>query len=195
MLIHVNSAPDIRSALKIANEYNLDIILVGAKEAWRVAVDIAAANVPVILNPTDNLPSGFEAMAATLSNAERLAAAGVTIAFYDSGIGYTHNTRSLPQLAGIAVANGLDYDTAIAAITANPAKIWGLGDKMGTLARGKRADIVVWNGDPLELASRPIAVIIDGKLSDLDNRQAALARRYKDLSRKDLPRSYMGGEP
>ena len=192
MLVEVESAPDILRLLKIKKQYGLDLILYSASEAWRVADEIAAADVPVIINPHDNLPVRFEAMAATLENAGRLQRAGVTVAFYDSGIGYTHSLFTLPQLAGSAVANGMPYEAAIAAITLNPAKIWGLENQLGTLQASKIADIVVWSGDPLELSSYPVAVLVNGKVTSLENRQTALAKRYKDLSRGDMPTAYRG---
>ncbi|MGV6801981.1 MAG: amidohydrolase family protein [bacterium] len=189
-LMTVSSAGDIRRMLKLAADYDLDLVLVGAEEGWRVADEIAAANVPVILFPLANLPDSFESMAATLENAKRLNEAGVTIALYDNDIGYTHNLRLLPQLAGNAVANGLPYEAALAAISLNPAKIWGLDAELGTLQAGKIADIVIWDGDPLELSTRPLTVIINGEVMSLENRQSLLAERYKDLSRGNRPKAY-----
>ena len=192
MLIEVESAPDIRRLIKLKEQFGLDLILVSAREAWRVGKELAAADIPVILNPMDNLPQRFEAMGATLENAARLHEAGVTIAFFDSDIGYTHNVRLLPQLAGNAVANGLPYDAALAAISTGPAKIWSLDQQLGSLTAGKLADIVIWDGDPLELSSRPVAIFINGEQMSLDNRQSKLADRYKDLTRGDLPPAYKG---
>ncbi len=192
MLVHVESAPDIRRLIKLKKEFGLKLILVSAREAWRVAPELAAEDIPVILNPMDNLPARFEAMGATLENAARLHEAGVTIAFFDSDIGYTHNVRLLPQLAGNAVANGLPYEAALAAISTNPAKIWGLEAQLGTIEPGKIGDLVIWDGDPLELSSRPVAVFINGQQTSLENRQSKLAERYKDLSKGDLPIAYRG---
>jgi imidazolonepropionase-like amidohydrolase len=100
--------------------------------------------------------------------------------------------RLLPQVAGNAVANGLPYDAALAALTINPAKIYGVADRLGSLEIGKIADVVVWDGDPLEVSTRPIAVLIDGRVTSLKNRQTMLRERYKDLSRGDLPLAYRG---
>jgi imidazolonepropionase-like amidohydrolase len=194
LLVQVNGASDILRVLDLGEEYGLDLVLVGAAEAHRVARDIAAADVPVIMLPTQNLPSRFEQLGATLAAAGRLESAGVRVAFYDDDIGYTHNLRLLPQMAGNAVAHGMSYDAALAAITHVPAEIFGVGDRMGRLAPGMVADVVVWDGDPLELSSRPVHVLIDGRETSLDNRQKALARRYRDLERGDLPLAYRGGD-
>lgn len=191
LLVYINGAADFRTLIRIKNEYGLRVIIIGGAEAWQVAGAIAAANISVILNPTANLPSQFEDLGATMENAARLNAAGVRIAFTGTPSG-THNLRALTQLAGIAVAHGLPYDDAIAALTRNPAEMYGLGGDFGALAAGKRADVVVWDGDPLEVTSEPEAVFINGARQDLDNRQAALLRRYQDLSRGALPHAYRG---
>ncbi|WP_306251491.1 amidohydrolase family protein [Parvularcula sp. IMCC14364] len=188
-LVQVHSAPDIRRLIQVKEDYDLDIILLGAAEAWRVGPELADADIPVILNPMANLPRQFESMASTLENAARLEAAGVTVSFYDDDV---HNVRLLPQLAGNAVANGMSHSGALAAITLNSAKMMGLEDQLGTLQAGKIADVVVWDGDPLEVTSRPVAVIINGKETSLENRQSILAKRYMDLSRGDKPHAYRG---
>ncbi len=189
MFVEVHSAPDIRRLIKLQDDLGLELVLVGASEAWRVATELARADIPVIINPTDNLPRRFETMAATLENAARLEAAGVTVSFFDDDV---HNVRLLPQLAGNAVANGMSHQGALAAITLNSAKILGLENQLGTLQAGKIADIVVWDGDPLELSTRPVSVIINGKVMSLENRQTVLARRYRELSRGDKPHAYRG---
>ncbi|MCI5045450.1 MAG: amidohydrolase family protein [Aquisalinus sp.] len=188
-LVQVHSAPDIRRLIQLKEDYALDVILLGGAEAWRVAQELADADIPVILNPMANLPRQFEAMASTLENAARLESAGVVVSFYDDDV---HNVRLLPQLAGNAVANGMSHEGAVAAITLNSAKMMGMEDELGTLQAGKIADVVVWDGDPLEVSSRPVAVIINGKVTSLENRQSILARRYMDLSRGDKPHAYRG---
>ncbi|HNR77301.1 MAG TPA: amidohydrolase family protein, partial [Parvularculaceae bacterium] len=97
-------------------------------------------------------------------------------------------------LAGNAVANGLPYEEGLKALTVNPARMLGVADRYGTLEVGKAADVVVWDGDPLETSTRPIAVLIDGRVTSLKNRQTMLRDRYKDLSRGDLPFAYRGAE-
>ena len=192
LLISANSAADIRTLLRLKERYRLNVIVLGGSEAWKDARELAAANVPVILDPLFNLPSQFEDIGATLANAARLHAAGVRISFYNPQGGETHNLRLLPQLAGNAVAAGLPYDAALAALTINPATMYGLQARLGSLEVGKLGDVVVWDGDPLELSTRPVAVFIDGRAMSLENRQTKLRDRYKDLSRGDLPLAYRG---
>lgn len=191
LIVSVNSAAEIRNLIRLKNEYSLNVIILGGSEAWRAASDLAAANIPVILDPMSNLPSQFEDMGATLANAARLNAAGVSIGFYDPDF-TTHNLRLLPQAAGNAVAHGLPYEAAIAALTINPARMYGLGARLGSIEVGKAGDIVVWDGDPLELSSRPVAVFIDGRAMSMENRQTKLRDRYRDLSRGELPHAYRG---
>ena len=194
LIVFIDGASGIRNLIRLKNSYRLRVIIVGGVEAWKVAPALASANIPVILNPYRNLPSQFEELGATLENASRLHAANVQIAFFDpEGFG-SHNLRALRQQAGVAVANGLAYDAAISALTRNPAQIYGLGADLGVLAAGRVADVVIWDGDPLEVTSAAEAVFIGGVRQDLDNRQAALLRRYQDLSRGDLPLAYRGGE-
>ena len=189
LIVRVDGASDIRNLLRLKNEYRLNVVILGGAEAWRVAREIAAANVPVIVNATANLPGSFEQMGATLENAARLHAAGVRIAFEG---GSNQFLRVISQPAGIAVANGLPYDAALAALTINPAMIFGLADRLGSLEPGKAADVVVWDGDPLEVTTRPLNVLIDGRAMSLENRQTRLRDRYRDLSRGELPQPYRG---
>jgi imidazolonepropionase-like amidohydrolase len=191
LAVAVNSVTDIRTLIKLKAQYGVNAIIIGGSEGHLVAKEIAAAQIPVILNPMMNLPAQFEDLAASLSNAAKLNAAGVLISFFGQASD-THNLRLLPQLGGNAVANGLPFEAALAAITLNPAKMYGVADRLGSLEIGKTADVVVWDGDPLETSTRPIAVLIDGRVTSLKNRQTMLRDRYKDLSRGDLPLAYRG---
>ncbi len=193
IVVAVNGAADLRMLIKTKARYGLNVIVLGGAEAHVVARELAAAQIPVILNPVFNLPEQFEGLAATQANAARLNAAGVTIGFFDPPSG-SHNLRLLPQLAGNAVANGLPYAAALAALTINPARMYGLGDRYGSIEVGKAGDLVVWSGDPLETASRPDAVFIDGRQTSLVTRQTRLRDRYRDLSRGDLPHAYRGAQ-
>lgn len=186
LVLTVQRASDIQAALRLAREYKLDLILAGATEGWRVASEIAAAKVPVLVNPLDNLPGSFETLGATLENAARLHKAGVTLAFMS---GEAHNARNIRQAAGNAVAYGLPWNAALAALTAVPARIWGLADSYGTLEPGKDADVVIWDGDPLEVTTFPDAVFIRGVRMPMKTRQTELRDRYKDLS-GPLPPAY-----
>ncbi|MFN3959713.1 MAG: amidohydrolase family protein [Parvularculaceae bacterium] len=193
LVVAANGAADLRMLIKTKARYGLNVIVLGGTEAHLVAKELAAAQIPVILNPILNLPEQFEDLAATQANAARLHAAGVTIAFYDPPSG-SHNLRLLPQLAGNAVANGLPYAAALAALTINPARIYGVAARHGSVEVGKVGDLVVWSGDPLETSSRPDAVFIDGRATSLTTRQTRLRDRYRDLSRGDLPHAYRGAQ-
>jgi imidazolonepropionase-like amidohydrolase len=177
LVLGVNRASDIEAALRLAKEEKLKIMLAGCSEGWVVADEIAAARVPVLISPIENLPGSFESMGATLENAARLHRAGVTFAFMT---GDAHNSRNIRQQAGIAVANGLPWDVSLAAMTSIPARLWGIADRYGTLEPGKDADVVVWDGDPLEVTSFPEAVFIRGVQMPEDSRQLELRDRYKD---------------
>ncbi|MDX1454114.1 MAG: amidohydrolase family protein [Gammaproteobacteria bacterium] len=189
-VVGVERASDIEAILRLAADYQLKLVISGGSEAWMVADQLAAANVPVIVDAYQNLPSSFESLGSTLENAARLHAAGVTVVFSagaGTGPSGTHNARNITQYAGNAVAHGLDYDAALAAITANPAAIYGLSD-VGRLAAGYRADVVIWDGDPLEVTSFPDAVLIDGEMMPMTSRQQLLRDRYRDD--EDWPQAY-----
>ena len=166
LIAYADGAVDIRTLLRIKSEYGLSLIILGGSEAWRVADELADEGVPVILNPLANLPGGFEDLGARQTNAKRLYEAGVTIGFYGAASG-SHNLRGLAQLAGNAVAHGLPFAAGLAGLTRNPAEMLGLGASLGTLEPGKIADVVLWDGDPLEVTSRPVAVFIEGRISRL----------------------------
>lgn len=188
LMIEVHSAPDILQVLTLRQrEPKIKLILLGVTEGWRVADRIAAANVPVIVNPLANLPDRFEQLGATLENAGRMSKAGVKVAIADPNEA-THNTRFIQQLAGNAVANGMPWADALAAITSVPAAIYGRSD-LGTLRAGATADVVIWDGDPLELMSSPDAVYIAGVATPMVSRQTKLRDRYLNLD-EDKPQAY-----
>ena len=175
LLVSVNRASDIRDVLAMARDERLKLILEGAAEGWRVASEIAAAGVPVLITPVDNTPASFETLGATLDNAHRLATAGVVIAIEGNG---SHREREMRYNAGNAVASGLDWRTALAAITIHPARIFGLADRIGSLEIGKEGDVVIWDGDPLDTLSRPTAVLIGGVSQPMTSRATELRDRY-----------------
>lgn len=178
LVITVDRASDIEAALRLAKDFHLKLILASVNEGWMVAREIAEAKVPVLVNPLSDLPGAFESLGATLENAARLHKAGVTMAFMT---GDAHNSRNIRQAAGNAVANGLPWDAALAAMTSVPARIWGIAGRYGTLEPGKDADVVLWDGDPLEVTSFPTNVFIRGREMPMTNRQLELRDRYKDL--------------
>ncbi|MCG2586219.1 amidohydrolase family protein [Massilia sp. TS11] len=177
LVMSVNRASDIEAALALAREYKLKLVIDGGSEAWMVAEQLAKAKVPVILNPLSVLPSHFEDLGARADNAKLLQQAGVMVAF-SSDATETYNPRVLRQLAGNAVNGGLDPQAALAAVTINPARLYGVDKQLGSIAPGKQADLVLWDGEPLELTSHPAAVYIDGKLMPTTTRQTELRDRY-----------------
>ena len=140
---------DIHQVIDFASKHNLRVAIRGGAEAWRVADELAAADIPVILDPYLNLPYNFDQRGARLDNAALLDEAGVDIAI-TNGEPYTGQT--LTQAAGLAVAHGLNWNSAIDALTTNVAEIFG-GQYQAKLANGQIADLVVWSGDPLEVSS------------------------------------------
>ena len=175
----------------------LKLVLVGVSEGWRVAGDIAAAGVPVIADPVDDLPSRFEQLAATQSNVGRMVAAGVKVAL--GGLAGTtgDQPRNLAQYAGNLVAltkvpgaTGLSWGQAFAAISSIPADISGQGGRAGVLAPGAAGDVVIWDGDPLELSSAPERIFIDGIEQMRDDHQTRLKDRYRDLDESGQPKAY-----
>ncbi|OYX03029.1 MAG: amidohydrolase [Caulobacter vibrioides] len=188
LLIRVSRAADIRQALKLAADEKIKIVLEGVEEGWMVAAEIAKAGVPVILDPQASLPGSFETLGSRLDNAARLHAAGVTVAI--NGARDFNNLRQERLNAGLAVANGLPYPAALAAVTLVPAKIWGQADKVGSLEVGKVADVVVWNGDPLETTSWPTAVLVGGVEQPKDGRHQQLKARYAASDQSGYPPAY-----
>lgn len=198
LLAHVERANDIDNVLALRARYpQLRPILLGASEGWLVADRIAAAGVPVILDSFTNLPIDFEMLAATQENAARLAKAGVLLAIapvYRFHAAMPHNAGLVTQYAGNAVAHGLPWQQAFEAITLNPARMFGVADRLGSLEAGKVADVIVWSGDPLELAERPEAIFIAGRQQPMVSRQTLLRDRYRQLS-GPTPFSYRSNQP
>ncbi len=182
LVVTVNRASDMRVLMDIAVDYDIRMIFNSAREAWKVAGKLAEADIGVIIDPSNNLPTSFDNVYATLDNARLLHEAGVTIAIATTSFNDFNNPRNVTQIAGIGVANGLPFDAALAAITRNPAEMFGIDDDYGTLEVGKDADVVVWEGDPLEVTTLPTDVIIKGEVIPMDSRQLRLRDRYKDLS-------------
>jgi imidazolonepropionase-like amidohydrolase len=170
-------ASDIRAALTLAKDFGLKLVIAGGDEAWQVAPELAAAKVPVILQPTQNLPASFDALFSRQDQAALLHKAGVKVLLSTMGEPYRVNT--LRQEAANAVSWGLPYFAALDAITRAPSEVFGLD--AGRVARGQRADLVLWSGDPLESSSRPLGLWISGAQQKLQSRQDALFEKYRQL--------------
>lgn len=195
LYIAVERASDIRGVIDLAKDFpRLDIVIVGASEGWLVANEIAASGIPVIADGLDDLPDNFEELAATQSNIGRMAKAGVKVAINAAA---TENPRRLSQYAGNLVAltkvpgaDGLSWGKALAAISSIPASISGMDGKAGVLKPGALGDVVIWDGDPLEVGSVPTRVFISGVEQNLESHQSRLKERYLDLDESDLPKAY-----
>jgi imidazolonepropionase-like amidohydrolase len=176
VVVAANRRIDIENALRLRQEFQLRMILSGAVEAWQVAGAIAAAGVPVMLDPTTDIPS-FDGLGARLDNVALLRRAGVSVIIAGGDPG---GERSLRYAAGNAVQSGLSWDDALAAITRAPAQAFGLEDR-GALAPGMAGNVVVWSGDPLDFASRAERVLVRGQETSLRTREHELRDRYRDL--------------
>ncbi len=177
VMVGVHRAADIRQLLRWSARHNVRVAIAGGSEAWKLAPQLAAAKVPVFVNPLGNLPANFDEINATLDNAARLRAAGVAVSFSQGGDA-SHNARKVRQLAGNAVANGLPWEDGLAGLTRVPAEALGVGDRLGTIAPGKRADLVLWSGDPLEVSTVAMQVWLDGRAIPMRSRQTELRDRY-----------------
>ncbi|HTL15575.1 MAG TPA: amidohydrolase [Thermomonas sp.] len=189
VMVRVQRAADIARLLRWARQRDVRIAVVGGAEAWKVAPQLAAADVPVFVDALANLPADFDEIGATLENAARLHAAGVPVSFFQGGDA-SHNARKIRQLAGNAVANGLPWEAGLAALTAVPAAALGVGGEVGNaIAVGQRADLVLWTGDPLDVASVARQVWLDGRAIPMRSRQTELRDRYLHGA-TGLPRAY-----
>ncbi|TGY89580.1 amidohydrolase [Marinicauda algicola] len=173
---------DIRRLLAFKEENpSLRIIIAGAAEAHQVAEELAAADIPVIFDPMRNLPGSFDTLSSAMNAAAQLFDAGVEVAFTTLGSDIYFNPRLLTQHAGIARAHGAEWEDAFRAITLTPAELYGYGDRFGALAPGYAGDVVVWDGDPLEVMSAPTHVLIEGEVQSMETRQTRLRDRYREI--------------
>jgi imidazolonepropionase-like amidohydrolase len=179
LAVQANRASDLLAAMRLADEFKLRLVLIGAAEGWMVAEQLARARVPVVLKALTDIPT-FDSLGATLENAARLSRAGVVVALASFD---TQNSRNLRQEAGNAIANGMDRDAALQAVTLAPARLWGVADRVGSIEVGKDADLVLWSGDPFELTGGAERVFIKGVEVPRDTRQRALLNKYRTLPR------------
>ena len=197
LVVVVDRAADILAVLGLLKDYpKLDLVLGGVTEGWLVAEQIAAAGVPVVTTGLVDLPGRFEQLGATQSNVGRMVKAGVKVAL--GGFTGTNTfPRYAPHYAGNLVAlnklpgaDGLSWGQAFATISSVPAEISGMGGKAGVLAEGALGDVVVWDGDPLEVSSAPVHVFIDGIEQPLVSHQTRLRDRFGTPAPGDLPKAY-----
>ena len=184
LIIKTNRASDILKLIDIKKLYRLNLVLMSAQEATLVADEIAENNIPVIINPFDNIPDSFDELASNIRIASSLEKAGIKVMFSESR---THNYHLIRQGAGNAVANGMSYIGAIMALTSNVAESFNIPER-GRLQQGMKADLVIWEGDPLEPSTFPSKVFINGNDMDLSTRSSRLTERYID--KRDLPNTY-----
>ncbi|WP_447595630.1 amidohydrolase family protein [Stenotrophomonas rhizophila] len=188
LVVQVDRAADIRQLLRWAGRENVKIAIAGGTEAWRLAPQLAQANVPVFVDALGNLPSSFDQLGATLENAARLRAAGVQVSFAQRDDA-SHNARKMRQLAGNAVANGLPWQDGLAGLTRVPAQVLGVGDRIGSIEVGKLADLVLWEGDPLDVGHYAEQVWLGGRAMPMRSRQTELRDRYMTPASAE-PRAY-----
>ncbi len=175
MVIGANRASDLLRIIELRDEFGLDVIIAGGAEAWMVADELKAAKMRLIIDPIANLPGSFDTVGARIDNPKLLAEAGVDFAFMSFSESTSHNVRILNQHAGNAVANGLSWERALAAVTTTPAKWFGVD--VGSADQGADT-FVVWDGDPLQVTSAPVMIVINGEEQPLISRQRELRDRY-----------------
>ena len=163
LLVTVQRSQDIMSALRVAKEFNIRLVLDGAAEAYLVLDQIKEAGVPVIVHPT-MARSGGETENLGMETAAKLKKAGIPFAFQSGFESYVPKTRVLLYEAAVAAANGLTFDEALAAATLDAARLLGISDRVGSLEPGKDGDVVLYDGDPFEYTSHVVGVVIQGEV-------------------------------
>jgi imidazolonepropionase-like amidohydrolase len=177
LLIVADEQRDIRNAVEFCTKRNLKMILAGGSEAWKEKDLLKAKGIPVILGPTERIPDKEDTpYDKPMTQPSELFAAGIPFAFSSFGTSFS---RRLPQYAGAAVAYGLSHDQALKATMLNAAQIFGLADQLGTLESGKLGNLIVTNGDPLELQTQVKYLFIKGQLTSLDNRHSDFYEKYR----------------
>jgi len=174
LVVRANRASVILTLIDFAKTNNINLIISGAEEGWRVSRQLAEAEIPVILQPIDNIPNSFNELGSRLDNASMLYKSGVKILI---GSHETHNAYLSRQGAGIAVSYGLPWEEALKGLTKNIAEVFKI-DKRGSIQPGYIADIVVWSGDPLEVTSFVEQVYLSGESVSTKNRSMRLKERY-----------------
>lgn len=195
VILLADAKRDIEGAVAFAEEQGLDMILAGGREAWMVKDLLAEKQIPVILGVTETLPSeDDDPYDHPFRQPGLLHEAGVEIAFGSSlGRGFAptgpHGSRGIPYQAGMGIPYGLPADAALRAVTVNPARMFGLDDRLGTLEEGKLANLIVTDGDPLEITTQILHLFIGGAEVSLDNKHLREYERYRARPRADPPRA------
>lgn len=185
LIIESNRASDILKLIDLKNKYNLNLVIMGAQEATLVIEQLKDSDIPLIVNPINNIPNSFDELASNINASARLEDAGITLMF---NAPRDHNYHLIRQGAGVAVANGMSYSGAIKALSSNVSKTFKLGSK-GLIEEGASADLMIWGADPLEPSSMPIKVFINGIDTDLTTRSSRLRDRYtKNLDKPNIYR-------
>ena len=184
LVLEVNRAIDILQALRLKNDYDLELVLMSVEEAPLVLDQILASGVSVIIDPMDNIPDSFDELASNIKLGGILSNAGIKVMFSTQR---SHNYHLMRQGAGNAVAHGMTYQAGISGMTSIVADVFNIQDR-GSIKEGYFADIVIWSEDPLEPSAYPTTVIINGSEISLETRASRLTERYTD--KRDIPPSY-----
>ena len=184
LVLEVNRAIDILQALRLKNDYDLELVLMSVEEAPLVLDQILASGVSVIIDPMDNIPDSFDELASNIKLGGILSNAGIKVMFSTQR---SHNYHLMRQGAGNAVAHGMTYQAGISGMTSIVADVFNIQDR-GSIKEGYFADIVIWSEDPLEPSAYPTTVIINGSEMSLETRASRLTERYTD--KRDIPSSY-----
>ena len=184
LVLEVNRAIDILQALRLKNDYDLELVLMSVEEAPLVLDQILASGVSVIIDPMDNIPDSFDELASNIKLGGILSNAGIKVMFSTQR---SHNYHLMRQGAGNAVAHGMTYQAGISGMTSIVADVFNIQDR-GSIKEGYFADIVIWSEDPLEPSAYPTTVIINGSEISLETRASRLTERYTD--KRDIPSSY-----
>ncbi|PCI73394.1 MAG: imidazolonepropionase [Gammaproteobacteria bacterium] len=179
LIINVHRSDSIIRMIALAKKHNIKIVLQGASEAWVVSNEIARANVPVIIDPISNLPNSFSSLSSRIDAASILHNAGVKMVF--TGMQSTHNGYLVRQSAGNAVSHGLPAEEALKAMTINTAEVFGIKN-YGQIKVGMEADVVIWDGDPMEVTTNAEQVFIKGQKQPMVSRATRLRDRFWDLN-------------
>jgi len=177
LVVFANRSSDIKTLIDISKEFKLKLVINGGAEAWMLARELALAEIPVILDPLDNVPSAFESLGVKLEGAAILQKAGVKLLFTNRS---SHNAYLVRQSAGNAVAYGVSLEEAIKAMSINVAEVFGI-ESYGKIELGMHADLVIWDGDPLEITSNAERVFIKGHDQLMTSRATRLRDRFWDL--------------